>query len=132
VTSLSATSAAAAATDSSAVRCCGVMLERVGAASTLGPYPHPPGAAARRREPPLGRERALGAGLLLLPQAAGMAPAMPLAGRLTDRLGGGRVAVGGLAVMIAGTLPPAAISDTTSYRALGACCWCAAWASDRR
>jgi MFS family permease len=45
---------------------------------------------------------------------------MPLAGRLTDRLGGGRVAVGGLAVMIAGTLPPAAISDTTSYLVLGA------------
>jgi EmrB/QacA subfamily drug resistance transporter len=65
-------------------------------------------------------ESALGAGLLLLPQAAGMALAMPLAGRLTDRLGGGRVAVGGLAVMIAGTLPLAAISDTTSYVVLGA------------
>jgi MFS family permease len=65
-------------------------------------------------------ESALGAGLLLLPQAAGMALAMPLAGRLTDRLGGGRVAVGGLAVMIAGTLPLAAISDTTSYLVLGA------------
>ena len=41
-------------------------------------------------------ESALTAGLLMAPQGFGAAMAMPLAGRLTDRLGGGRVAVVGL------------------------------------
>ena len=39
-------------------------------------------------------ESALTAGLLMAPQGVGAALAMPLAGRLTDRVGGGRVARG--------------------------------------
>ena len=37
-------------------------------------------------------EDAVTTGLLLIPQGIGAAIAMPLAGRLTDRIGGGRVA----------------------------------------
>src|SRR3954464_5335258 len=40
-------------------------------------------------------ESALTAGLLMAPQGLGAAAAMPIAGKLTDRLGGGRVAVAG-------------------------------------
>ena len=36
-------------------------------------------------------ESALDAGLLLAPQGLGAATAMPIAGRLTDRLGAGRI-----------------------------------------
>ena len=42
-------------------------------------------------------EDAVTTGLLLIPQGMGAALAMPLAGRLTDRVGGGRVALVGLA-----------------------------------
>jgi MFS family permease len=41
--------------------------------------------------------------------------AMPLAGRLTDRVGGGRVALVGLVAMTIGTIPFAFITSTTSY-----------------
>jgi EmrB/QacA subfamily drug resistance transporter len=47
----------------------------------------------------------LHAGLLLIPQGIGTAITMPFAGRLTDRAGSGPVVLGGLAVMLAGTLP---------------------------
>jgi MFS family permease len=60
-------------------------------------------------------ESALTAGLLMAPQGVGAAMAMPLAGRLTDRVGGGRVALVGLVAMTIGTIPFAFITSTTSY-----------------
>jgi EmrB/QacA subfamily drug resistance transporter len=65
-------------------------------------------------------ESAVTTGLLLIPQGVGAALAMPLAGRLTDRLGGGRIALAGLAVTLLATLPFAEIGATTSYLAIGA------------
>jgi MFS family permease len=65
-------------------------------------------------------ESALTAGLLMAPQGLGAAMAMPLAGRLTDRVGGGRVAVVGLTIMTLGTLPFAFIGANTSYGLLAA------------
>ena len=50
-------------------------------------------------------ESALTAGLLMAPQGLGAALAMPIAGRLTDQLGGGRVAVVGLLILTLGTIP---------------------------
>ena len=53
----------------------------------------------------VGRGRsALGAGLLMAPQGIGAALAMPLAGRLTDRVGSGRVVLAGVIGICAGTL----------------------------
>lgn len=60
-------------------------------------------------------EDALHAGLLLIPQGLGAALAMPLAGRVTDRVGGGRVALVGLAFMVIGTIPLATVTESTSY-----------------
>jgi EmrB/QacA subfamily drug resistance transporter len=65
-------------------------------------------------------ESALNAGLLLIPQALGAAVAMPLTGRLADRVGGGRVAVFGVALTALATIPLALISATTSYSELSA------------
>jgi EmrB/QacA subfamily drug resistance transporter len=65
-------------------------------------------------------ETALTAGLLMAPQGVGAALAMPLAGRLTDRVGGGAVACVGLVVATAATLPLAAVSADTGYGALAA------------
>jgi EmrB/QacA subfamily drug resistance transporter len=63
-------------------------------------------------------EPALTAGLLMAPQGLGAAMAMPLAGRLTDRLGGGSVAVVGLIILTVATIPYAFISADTSYALL--------------
>jgi EmrB/QacA subfamily drug resistance transporter len=60
-------------------------------------------------------EDALTAGLLMAPQGIGAAMAMPLAGRLTDRIGGGIVALFGIVVMTLGTLPFAFVGADTSY-----------------
>jgi EmrB/QacA subfamily drug resistance transporter len=65
-------------------------------------------------------EDAVTTGLLLIPQGVGAAIAMPLAGRLADRLGGGRVALGGVLVTIASTIPFTLLGATTPYPAIGA------------
>jgi EmrB/QacA subfamily drug resistance transporter len=63
---------------------------------------------------------ALGAGLLMAPQGLGAASVMPVAGRLTDRIGGGRVALVGVVVMTVGTIPFVAVGTSTSYALLAA------------
>ncbi len=56
---------------------------------------------------------ALEAGLLMAPQGLGAALVMPLAGRLTDRFGAGRVVPGGLIVVVAGTVVYTQLTATT-------------------
>ncbi|MDP9135468.1 MAG: DHA2 family efflux MFS transporter permease subunit [Actinomycetota bacterium] len=63
-------------------------------------------------------ESALTAGLLMAPQGLGAALAMPLAGRFTDRVGGGIVAVVGLVILTLGTIPFAFLAADTSYTLL--------------
>ncbi|UGS35397.1 DHA2 family efflux MFS transporter permease subunit [Capillimicrobium parvum] len=65
-------------------------------------------------------EDALHAGLLLIPQGVGAALSMGVAGRLADRIGGGRVAVAGLAIMALATIPLAGVTADTSYWLIGA------------
>jgi EmrB/QacA subfamily drug resistance transporter len=65
-------------------------------------------------------ETALTAGLLMAPQGLGAALAMPFAGRLTDRVGGGRVAVFGLITLTVATMPFAFVSADTPYWLLAA------------
>jgi MFS family permease len=65
-------------------------------------------------------ESALTAGLLMAPQGIGAAMAMPFAGRLSDRIGGGRVALFGIVVMTLGTLPFAFVGSNTPYGLLAA------------
>ena len=60
-------------------------------------------------------ESALSAGLLMAPQGIGAALVMPLSGRLTDRIGGGRVAVFGIALMSLATIPLVSVAASTSY-----------------
>ncbi len=59
-------------------------------------------------------ESVLDTGLLTAPQGLGMALAMPLAGKLTDRLGGGPLALFGTAVTAILTIPFALIGAHTS------------------
>jgi EmrB/QacA subfamily drug resistance transporter len=63
-------------------------------------------------------ESALTAGLLMAPQGLGAACAMPIAGRLTDRLGGGPVALVGIVVMTLATVPFALVGSHTPYALL--------------
>src|SRR3954452_12436557 len=60
-------------------------------------------------------ESALAAGLLMAPQGVGAAFAMPFAGKLTDRIGGGRVSLVGLILVTLSTIPFASITADTSY-----------------
>ena len=60
-------------------------------------------------------ESTLSTGLLMVPQGLGAAVVMPLAGRLTDRVGGGRVALVGLAVVTAATVWMTDWSARTSF-----------------
>jgi EmrB/QacA subfamily drug resistance transporter len=53
-------------------------------------------------------------GLLNGPQGIGALIAMPIAGRLTERLGGGRVAVCGVSVLVLSTIPLALVGAHTS------------------
>jgi EmrB/QacA subfamily drug resistance transporter len=54
-------------------------------------------------------------GLMLAPQGLGAAVAMPFAGRLTDKLGGGILTFFGTLVLLAGTIPFAFIGANTGY-----------------
>jgi EmrB/QacA subfamily drug resistance transporter len=63
-------------------------------------------------------ESALTAGLLMAPQGLGASLAMPFAGSLTDRVGGGRVALVGLTILTLGTIPFAFIDASSSYLVL--------------
>ncbi|MGH2948269.1 MAG: DHA2 family efflux MFS transporter permease subunit [Solirubrobacteraceae bacterium] len=58
-------------------------------------------------------DSALTAGLLMAPQGIGAALAMPIAGRLVDRVGAGRVAMVGCTVMALATLPLASLTAGT-------------------
>jgi EmrB/QacA subfamily drug resistance transporter len=57
----------------------------------------------------------LEAGLLMMPQGVGAALGMSVAGRLTDRIGAGRVVPVGLLILALGTIPYATIGGDTSY-----------------
>lgn len=59
-------------------------------------------------------------GLLLAPQGLGAALAMPIAGKLTDRMGGGILTVFGTLVLLGGTLPFVFIGAHTSYGLIAA------------
>jgi EmrB/QacA subfamily drug resistance transporter len=63
---------------------------------------------------------ALQTGLLLVPQGLGAAVAMPIAGRLTDRVGARAVVVSGIVIALAGTLAFTQVDAETSYAALSA------------
>jgi EmrB/QacA subfamily drug resistance transporter len=65
-------------------------------------------------------EDAVATGLLLIPQGIGAAVAMGISGRLTDKVGGGRVALAGLGVTLLTTIPFVALTATTSYFDIGA------------
>jgi EmrB/QacA subfamily drug resistance transporter len=60
-------------------------------------------------------ESALSAGLLMAPQGLGAALVMPISGRLTDRIGGGRVALFGITVMTLATVGLVGVGPTSSY-----------------
>jgi EmrB/QacA subfamily drug resistance transporter len=60
----------------------------------------------------------LHAGLLMVPQGLGAALGMNVAGRLTDRIGAGRVVPVGLLLLALGTIPYATIGGDTSYGVL--------------
>jgi EmrB/QacA subfamily drug resistance transporter len=68
-------------------------------------------------------ESALAAGLLLAPQGLGAAMAMPVAGRLTDRLGAGRIVPFGVVVALLGTGVYTQLEADTSYALLGIALW---------
>jgi EmrB/QacA subfamily drug resistance transporter len=65
-------------------------------------------------------ESALSTGLLLAPQGLGAAAVMPIAGRVTDRIGGGIVATVGFTLLTLGTVPLALVSADTSHGLLSA------------
>jgi predicted MFS family arabinose efflux permease len=61
----------------------------------------------------------LHAGLLLAPQGIGAAVALPISGRWTDRLGGGRVVLAGSILFAVATLPLVFVTADTPYVLLG-------------
>src|SRR6202041_2116968 len=65
-------------------------------------------------------ESLIATGLLVGPQGLGMLVAMPVAGRLTDRFGGGRVALVGVAVLCLSTIPVAFIGAPPSILGISA------------
>jgi EmrB/QacA subfamily drug resistance transporter len=65
-------------------------------------------------------ESLIATGLLVGPQGLGMLVAMPIAGRLTDRFGGGRVALAGVSVLCLSTIPLAFIGADSSILGISA------------
>jgi EmrB/QacA subfamily drug resistance transporter len=65
-------------------------------------------------------QSALDAGLLLAPQGLGMMIALPIVGRLTDRIGPRPIVLVGMALATLGTIPYAQVGADTSEVALGA------------
>jgi EmrB/QacA subfamily drug resistance transporter len=63
-------------------------------------------------------ESVIDTGLLTGPQGIGALVAMPLASRLTERFGGGRVALGGVTLLCLSTIPFVFIGDNTSIVAI--------------
>src|SRR3954454_11139069 len=63
-------------------------------------------------------ETALQSGLLLAPQGLGAMLVMPIAGRLTDKTGVGKVVVPGIVILLISTLALTQLSGDTSYYAL--------------
>jgi EmrB/QacA subfamily drug resistance transporter len=63
-------------------------------------------------------ESLIATGLLVGPQGLGMLVAMPIAGRLTDRFGGGRVALCGVSILCLSTIPLAFIGANASIVAI--------------
>ena len=59
-------------------------------------------------------ESVIATGLLTGPQGLGMLLVMPLSGRLSERFGGGRVALFGVSILALGTIPLAFVSTSTS------------------
>jgi MFS family permease len=68
-------------------------------------------------------ESALGAGLLLAPQGVGAAMAMPIAGKLTDKLGAGRIVPFGVIVALLGTGAYTQLESDTPYELLALALW---------
>jgi EmrB/QacA subfamily drug resistance transporter len=66
---------------------------------------------------------ALEAGLLLAPPGVGAAIAMPIAGRLTDKLGAGRIVPFGVVIAVLGTAAFTQLQADTSYWLLGTALW---------
>jgi EmrB/QacA subfamily drug resistance transporter len=64
-------------------------------------------------------QSALDAGLLLAPQGVGAAIMMPIAGKLTDQTGAGRVVLGGLGFLMLGMLGFTQVGADTSFWLLG-------------
>jgi EmrB/QacA subfamily drug resistance transporter len=60
-------------------------------------------------------ESALDSGLLLAPQGLGAMLVMPIAGKLTDKTGVGKIVIPGLLVLLASTLGLTQLSGDTSY-----------------
>jgi len=54
-------------------------------------------------------------GLLLIPQSLGAAAAMPFSGRLTDRFGGGPIALAGVLLTVLTTIPFVFVDESTPY-----------------
>jgi EmrB/QacA subfamily drug resistance transporter len=59
-------------------------------------------------------------GLLTGPQGLGMLLVMPIAGRMSDRFGGGRIALGGVSILALSTVPLAFVDANTSIAAISA------------
>jgi EmrB/QacA subfamily drug resistance transporter len=66
-------------------------------------------------------QSALDAGLLLAPQGVGAAIMMPIAGKLTDDIGAGKIVLGGLAVLLIGMVGFTQVGADTSFWLLGSC-----------